>query len=63
MNTNYKLDSVPWELSGERYTRIFNKGDSISNVGVYDLFTAMDDGKFVENLFIGTNWNSDRDPS
>ena len=61
MNTNHKLDPVPWELSGERFTRNFNNGYLISNVGVYDLFTAMGEGKFVGNLFIGTNWNSDKE--
>ena len=57
MNTTYKLNPVPWKLSGDRITRHFNNGDLICNVGVYDLFTGMDEGKFVGNLFIGTNWN------
>ena len=57
MNTTYKLNPVHWKLSGGRITRHFNNGDLICNVGVYDLFTGMDEGKFVGNLFIGTNWN------
>ena len=62
MTTTYKLNPTPWELSGGRFTRHFNKGDLICNVGVYDLFTGMDEGKFVGNLLIGTNWNPDIEP-
>ena len=62
MNTTYKLNPIPWELSGERFFRHFNKGGLICNVGVYDLFTGLDEGKFVGNLFIGTNWNPYKEP-
>lgn len=62
MNMNHKLDPVPWELTGTWLFRHFNKGRLICNEGVYDFISAMKEGKFIGNLFVGTNWNPNKEP-
>ncbi|MBQ8920242.1 MAG: hypothetical protein IJ056_09090 [Acidaminococcaceae bacterium] len=62
MSFTYKLEPVKWDLSGTRFSRLFNKGDLICNMGIHDLMIAMPERKFVGNLIIGRYWNPYDEP-
>ena len=62
MNKTYKLAPVEWDFSDGLLTRNFNKGDLICNAGVCYFYSAVKEGKFIGNLFIGTHWNPGKEP-